>query len=252
MPTPRHINGETGDMSRPALALVRTKQAPEYFEDLETDRLIHRLKTGDRAVWDVLYQRYYDRVYGYALTVLRDRHEAEDVAQEVFTRTLSALARYEIRSEDPFRSWLFSITRNAVIDNIRKTHRCELRSPEEIDEARDVQTEEPHFASLGWISDPTLSLLIDRLPENQRLALILRYMLIFNTREIAAALDCTPRAVNDLDSRARAFLRDRLARMGRASMASERSQIRVSAPRAPMLEARRLPVDTVRGRRQVS
>jgi hypothetical protein len=69
---------------------------------------------------------------------------------------------------------------------------------------------------LGWISDSDLTLFVERLPLVHRQVLLLRYMLDLPFAEIAGILDRTPEDVRKIQGRALAFLRQRLAAVGRA------------------------------------
>src|SRR5215212_2017156 len=73
-----------------------------------------RAKQGDSDAIRYLYLRFADNVYGYARSIVRDEHEAEDVTQQVFARLMGSIERYEQRSV-PFSSWLLRITHNMAI-----------------------------------------------------------------------------------------------------------------------------------------
>ena len=69
----------------------------------------------DRRAFAPLYLRYVDPVYRYCLRWLGAREAAEDVTAQVFARAMDALPRY--RTDGPsFRSWLFAIAHNALVD----------------------------------------------------------------------------------------------------------------------------------------
>lgn len=83
-------------------------------EDLDTGHLVERIQAGDHRSFEPLYERYFDRVYGCLRAVVADPHEAEDLVQRVFLRTLDGLSRYEVRGES-FRAWLSAATRDEAI-----------------------------------------------------------------------------------------------------------------------------------------
>ncbi|MFN8592153.1 MAG: sigma-70 family RNA polymerase sigma factor [Thermomicrobiales bacterium] len=70
----------------------------------------------DRAAFGLLYDRYVDLVFHYCLVRLRNQEEAEDATSLVFARVLGALPTHR---GDSFRSWLFTIAHNVVIDRQR-------------------------------------------------------------------------------------------------------------------------------------
>jgi RNA polymerase sigma factor (sigma-70 family) len=65
-----------------------------------------------------LYVRYADDVRGYVESIVRDRHEAEDITQDVFAKLISAIARYE-RREGSFAAWILRVARTAALDHLR-------------------------------------------------------------------------------------------------------------------------------------
>ena len=68
-----------------------------------------------------LYVRYADDVQGYVESIVRDRHEAEDITQDVFAKLIGGIARYEQR-EAPFAAWLRLIARTAALEHLRRCH----------------------------------------------------------------------------------------------------------------------------------
>jgi RNA polymerase sigma-70 factor (ECF subfamily) len=179
-------------------------------EDAEANRLLIRAQSGDTDAFGLLYQRYFDRVYAYARVALRDPHEAEDVAQQVFANVIQALPRYELRRDSPFRSWLFRITRNAVLRALARNGRFHVEEPTELDRRMESPTPE-ELSGLDWLSDHHLALLVERLPLAQRQVILLRYVFEFPTEEIAAALGRSPLAIRMLEHRAMRALEARLA-----------------------------------------
>jgi RNA polymerase sigma factor (sigma-70 family) len=113
-------------MSRPdgarAGALSRRAQ-PCQYEDMDTTPepdadLVARCRGGDEDAWRELVERFSRYVYGIAVQGFRlPQHVAEDVFQEVFTRTYEHLG--ELRADDAFRPWLAQLTRRLCIDALR-------------------------------------------------------------------------------------------------------------------------------------
>jgi RNA polymerase sigma-70 factor (ECF subfamily) len=178
--------------------------------DEDSARLVVEAQRGDSSALATLYERYFEAIYAYLRVALKDRHEAEDRAQQVFTKALEALPKYKPRPNTPFRAWLFRVARNEVISYQRKHNVVEVEPPEVIDRRREGQAPEPDALSLAAFSDGDLVFLIERLSEAQRQVLALRYMIGLTTEEIAAVLNKTPQAIGQLHYRARCFLEERL------------------------------------------
>ncbi|MDX6653090.1 MAG: hypothetical protein QOJ38_1871 [Solirubrobacterales bacterium] len=209
-------------------------------EDADSAELVRRIQAGDREGFADLYNRYFDRVYGYLRVVLKDSHEAEDVAQQAFAQVIEALPRYEIRSQ-PFRAWLYTIVRNLAISHLRKHGRVEAEEPEAMArrQERANRNAEPELPVLSWISDRDLHVFIERLPLAQRQALALRFMLDLNATEIAQVLGRTPDDVRGLQHRALTFLRARLTAIGRRRTGEKPIRMRGRFRQAPVLRSRR-------------
>src|SRR3954454_317835 len=77
-----------------------------------------RARAGDDDALRLLYLLYADNVFGYVLAIVRDEHDAEDIASEVFARLPRALAHYRV-SATPFTAWLLRVARNAALDHLR-------------------------------------------------------------------------------------------------------------------------------------
>ena len=80
--------------------------------------LVEQILGGDQRAFDLLYETYFPRVYGFALKRLRDTGEAEDVTQEVFLTVFNVLGSY--RGNSSLLVWIFGITRNTVNRRFRR------------------------------------------------------------------------------------------------------------------------------------
>jgi RNA polymerase sigma-70 factor (ECF subfamily) len=80
--------------------------------------LVEQILSGDQKAFDLLYETYFPRVYGFAFKRLRDAGEAEDVTQEVFLTVFNVLSSY--RGNSSLLVWIFGITRNTVNRRFRR------------------------------------------------------------------------------------------------------------------------------------
>ncbi|MDR2590365.1 MAG: sigma-70 family RNA polymerase sigma factor [Oscillospiraceae bacterium] len=82
-------------------------------------RLIRKIKkNADRNAADVLIRRYYDEILSYIYKQTSDKHIAMDLTQDVFVTVLGQIKRYDDRKAG-FRTWLYKITTNKIIDYYR-------------------------------------------------------------------------------------------------------------------------------------
>jgi len=182
--------------------------------DLE---LMLRVKTGDLGAFEELVETHQHRVVGTVAKMLGDETEAEDVAQQVFVRVWRSAARYEPTAK--FTTWLFTITRNLVFNELRRRKRHGTTS---LDESRENDDDSPrHQIADAGVKVPDVSMLddemmnaihraIEELPEAQRMAIVLRRYEETPYEEIAQVLDLTVPAVKSLLFRARTELREKL------------------------------------------
>jgi RNA polymerase sigma-70 factor (ECF subfamily) len=218
----------------------RLLPSSQHAEDVDTARLVTRFQAGESEVFGEIYLRFFDSVYSYLLVALENQHEAEDATQQVFLKLLEALPRYEFRGP-PFRAWLFVIVRHLALDMHAKFSRLEVVEPDEVSRRLDERpVEDEDMDALRWITDRELVLFVERLPVAQRQVLVLRYMLGLDSREIAQVLDRSPADVRMLQSRALRFLKERLTRIGHASVPkAPPARVRGCVPPANVLRARR-------------
>jgi len=116
------------------LALQPTRS--ESWEGPSDEHLLARIAQGEMDAFQTFYERHASRVVAYACKLARDRHLAEDVAQEVFTSvwTKAASFRPERSTGDGAPGWLYTLTRNKFIDHWRRGPKA--GTTEEIDDRR--------------------------------------------------------------------------------------------------------------------
>ena len=172
----------------------------------ELNRVVSAAKQGDDDAIRYLYLRFADNVYGYARSIVRDEHEAEDVTQQVFARLMTAIGSYEQRSV-PFSSWLLRITHNVAIDHIRRRRAVPTEDTYAVDEGRE---------ELGAELSLTLREALEHLPLDQREVVILRHIAGMSPGEIAARLGRSEDSVHGLHHRGRRALKLELQRLDAA------------------------------------
>jgi RNA polymerase sigma-70 factor (ECF subfamily) len=83
--------------------------------------VLRKAQRGDERAFSIIVRAYQIPVYNYVLRMVGDRALAEDLTQEVFLRVFQGLPRFSLRSK--FTTWLFQVTKNRVLDELRATER---------------------------------------------------------------------------------------------------------------------------------
>ena len=102
---------------------------PENLPPNEETEWISAAQRGDRAAFAKLVDRYWDRLFRWLVNLARDRHKAEDLAQETFLKALAALETFRLGSN--FRAWLFRIGHNNFVNLKRTERRTKVALPED-------------------------------------------------------------------------------------------------------------------------
>jgi RNA polymerase sigma-70 factor, ECF subfamily len=168
-----------------------------------------RIRDGDVEAFRKLVETHQSRVIGTISKMLGSDAEAEDLAQQVFIRIWKSAGRYQPTAK--FTTWLFRITRNLVFNELRRKRHFVDQS-EEIPEPKDRLEKEPDRVLLAEELQKSIQEAINELPESQRMAIILRRYEEMSYEDIAKVMETTVPAVKSILFRARAELRERLAK----------------------------------------
>ncbi len=178
--------------------------------------LMLRVRDGDLEAFETLVTRHQHSVVGTAAKMLGGAADAEDIGQQVFVRVWKHAARYQPSAK--FTTWLMTITRNLVFNELRRRRRSQQVSmdADEGDTIRHQFVDEQAAAPSEEMLDSELHEAIDAaiasLPETQRLAIVLRRYEGMPYEEIAEVLKTSVPAVKSILFRARAELKARLKR----------------------------------------
>lgn len=159
---------------------------------------------GDRFALDQLLRRHYDRIHAVCRRVAGSTRDADDACQEALIKIVRSLPRFDGRSS--FGTWAYRIATNASLDELRKRQRRPaLHAVGEDDRPEAVDSNADRYAD----ALPDRLLLddaLDRLPDDLRMAVILRDVADFDYAEIATTLDIPIGTVKSRISRGRAAL----------------------------------------------
>lgn len=159
----------------------------------ECEQIAQALRRRDPAMLDRLIEQYQHRLFRYLLYLTRDRQLAQDLFQETWLRVLERGSQYSARWK--FETWLLTIARNLVIDQVRRKQPAmfsELESEDGEAPAYDVADERAEAAFEQFQQeqqDERLAMLLHKLPVLYREVLTLRFHEDMQLEEIAKVLN---------------------------------------------------------------
>jgi len=171
--------------------------------------VLRKAQRGDERAFSLIVRAYEIPVFNYVLRLVGDRALAEDLTQEVFIRVFQGLPKFSLRSK--FTTWLFQVTKNRVLDELRASER-RPRALVALDDAPplevlDAPVEQAETIQALWTA-------VDELNTDLKMALLLRDVVGLSYNEIADSLDTTLATVKWRIFKAREEVQFSLAREG--------------------------------------
>ncbi len=174
----------------------------------EDNELMKDVAARDRQAVKILYERHVEFVFRVAYTFLFDEDDARDITQSVFVALMESAHRYSPAAK--FTTWLYRIVANRCLNHRSKARRRLRGSQPDRDILEQIPASEEArpdrcLERAERVARVRRALL--KLPERQRLAVVLRHFEEMRYEEIATALGCSKRSVESLLFRARQSLR---------------------------------------------
>ena len=173
------------------------------MDDETLDRLVTEAKAGDREAFGRIFDAYAVPIHRFIASRVNSPTDAEDLTQLVFVKALEALPRYEARGI-PFGGWLFTLARNAIIDQIR-TRRDHLSLIAAV--TRETDDAGPEAKAALREDLDRVARAMTELTDDQREVIALRFFAGLSVLEAAVAMGRQEGTVRGLQFRAIASLR---------------------------------------------
>ena len=170
---------------------------------------------GDESAFEILVNRHQAPILNLIYRYLGDRTQAKDLAQEVFVRVWQAAKTYKPQAK--FTTWIYRITVNLCLNELKSSGKKKAHFSESyIEEGRamnGVGEVSPSGEDLLLAEEQSrqISEALQALPENQRMALILKRYDNLSYQEIANIMECSVSAVESLLVRAKRNIQEKLA-----------------------------------------
>jgi len=181
-----------------------------------SEELMARIAKGDNDAFETLVNRHQTSILNLIYRFIGDRTQAKDLAQEVFIRVWRAAKTY--KPDAKFTTWLYRITANLCFNELKSARRRRWFQFRRSNEDNEGSIEETFSDGSPTAEDLLLekersrqiSDVLQSLPDNQRMALVLRRYDDLSYEEIARILNCSVSAVESLLVRAKRTLQEKL------------------------------------------
>lgn len=177
-------------------------------ENVTVQELVKRAQQGDRKAFDMLVLKYQQRVISLVSRYVTTPSDAQDIAQEVFIKVYRALPRF--RGESAFYTWMYRIAVNTAKNHLINKFRRPLDTAQDIDKTEQIEVantlkheETPEHLLLTDEIERIVIERINSLPEDLKMAIILREIEGLSYEEISETMECPIGTVRSRIFRAR-------------------------------------------------
>jgi RNA polymerase sigma-70 factor (ECF subfamily) len=171
------------------------------------NELVENLRKGDVEAFDLVYEKYAQRLYAFSLKYLRSVEETEELVQSVFLKVWEN--QKNLKKETSFKSYLFTIAYNEICNLFRRRkyqQKFVVKTTTENQETSDVTEDQIDYQSVLQ----QVEMIIARLPEKQKIIFMKSRIEGKSTKEIASELGLSPGTVDNYISEALKFIRTSL------------------------------------------
>ncbi len=181
----------------------KQKKQCDGFRGHSDEALVQAAGKGDLEAFTEIVSRHQDWAWRIAHRFIGDKNEAADIVQDAFLRLWNASGRY--RPTARFRTYFYRIITRICMDRAKK------KNPLFVETIPDSPDPDPGAADaiMRQETAAAVRIALDFLPPKQRMAIVFRYYEELSYKDIASALETTPKAVERLLARAREGLRSK-------------------------------------------
>ena len=163
----------------------------EHLEKRTDEQLVALYTDGNNSAFDILLERYKDKIYSYIFYSVRNADLADDLFQETFVKAIMTIRQGRYTENGKFGAWLSRIAHNLVIDVYRtERNECIVYGDDDNSEVFDNTSLTDAPIENDMVNQQTLSdvkKLMDKLPENQREVVFMRFYQELSFKEISDA-----------------------------------------------------------------
>ena len=162
--------------------------------------LVERIRKGSEKELGFLYLKYYPRVYGRCLSMIKNQEEAKDLTQDILLKAFSHLDKF--RGQASFSTWLYVITSNHCIEYHRKNKQRYFVDLEQVCQM-ECLCEDPEPGDENESLMERVASSLEQIPAHEKELLLMRYEQSLSIRDLQLRLHLSPSAVKMRLMRAR-------------------------------------------------
>ena len=155
---------------------------------LTDNELILGYKEGDYSCFEILLSRYQSKVYGYIISVVKDKDIADDIFQETFYKVIYTINSGVYKDENKFIHWVMRIAHNLIVDYFRRIGKMPIipnRPDYDIIDTLKLHDDNVEHQIMRKQTNSNIRKLIKKLPPEQRRVVIMRHYGRLDFKEIA-------------------------------------------------------------------
>ncbi len=156
---------------------------------MEDDELIKLCQNGDKTAFEMLFRKYNKLVYGIAYRMTNNKEDALDLTQDIFLNVYQNIHKFKFKST--FSTWLYRISVNMCIDELRKWKKYNNVSDTEFPHQIQADERTPEDYAISKERERLVKEAISSLNEKDRAIIVLRDMEGLSYNEIADVLKCS-------------------------------------------------------------
>ncbi len=189
------------------------------MDDLELNLSIKQFKkSGDSVYFEKIYHHFLPKIYRFIFFQVLNKQTAEDLTSEVFMKIYNNIRGSNLNSFT-FKAWAFKIAHNTVIDYFRRENKSKNdvsfeQYVEEYNEReikdKNLIKEEKYLANELLLSNEKLMILLNRLPQDQKKIVLLRYVDELDYKTIGSILNKKESAVRTMSFRALKYIKEEI------------------------------------------
>lgn len=159
------------------------------------EKLVELCKQGEEYAFEILIQRYHQHLHNFIFGYIENQQMTEDIVQETFIKMIKNIQTYKLKANAKFSTWLFTIARNTITDEIRKGKIRKTVYIEEDETLTDDSDESIEDTVIKNEAINSINQVIQTLAPDLKSIVLLRYHMDFSYKEISEVIKSTPEKV---------------------------------------------------------